>query len=224
MDKGLEKEHQRTYTYHFFFVHGLFEKLFHLEDFITSTDKYLKKELFQRIKIEKKLKNINSIYGAENQLENVFPEILWRTTFLHIYNLAESSLDEICRNIQEVENYDLMISDMFGKGINRAALYLQKVAKKNQSFQTEYWYKLNDFNKIRNILVHSGAIVGINNKEIIRIINKYTDKGISLPDFDGYEYSEINFKKEFCVYTLETVKTFFEILHVNLNDKKNELF
>ena len=200
MDSELYKEHHRAYTYHFFFNHGLFEEISHLQEFINSTDAFLKTKLFLETQQLDDIESYNPSFTTEQQFGNVFPSILWRTTFLHSYFLLESSLNQICKNIQEAENYQLTVKDISGAGIQRASIYLRKVCNITIPFETVFWTELQDFNKVRNILVHSDGEVEKSNQEIIRIASTY--KGLNIDDFDKLGFSILDISKEFTVNAL----------------------
>ena len=137
---------------------------------------------------------------------------------MEAYFLAESSLDQICKNIQTAENLKFSLSDMSGNGIKRAELYLRKVANVTLPFESDAWHTLHDFNKIRNILVHSGGIVNKGNTELRKISKRYA--GLKLPEFDNYDLAVLGLEKEFNSFALEIIMTFFVSLHKSLNDLK----
>lgn len=217
MDKDLEIEHQRTYTYHFFFNHGLFEEILHLQDFVNSTDEYLNEKLTSKVGQENSIESDDPRFNVENQFGHICPNILWRTTFLHSYFLLESSLDQICKNIQEAENYTLTLKDISGRGIQRASLYLRKVCEVTIPFDTIYWIELQDYNKIRNLFVHSDGMVEKTNQDVIKISTKY--KGIELGDFDNYGVSFLEISKDFTIYSLNCIEAFFQSIYQNIRPK-----
>ena len=214
MDKKLEIEHQKTFTYHFFFNHGLFEEILHLQDFINSTDKYLNEKLISKVEQEDNNEEYDPRFNVESQFGNIFPNILWRTTFLYSYFLLESSLDQICKNIQEAENHTLTLKDLSGRGIQRASLYLRKVCKMTIPFDTKNWVELQDFNKIRNLFVHSDGLVEKTNQDIIKIAAKY--KGIEFGDFDNFGVSFLEISKDFTFYSLNCIESFFQSIYQNI--------
>lgn len=216
MGKNLEIQHQKAYTFHFFFNHGLFDEIFHLRDFINATDEYLNEKFISKDKPENNGENYNPRFNSRNQFETIFPNILWRTIFLHSYFLFESSLDQICNNIQESEKYALTLRDMNGRGIQRASLYLRKVCKITNPFTTRHWVELMDFNKMRNVFVHSDGLVEMNNLDIIKIASKY--QGIVLDDFDSFGVSSLKILKEFTLYSLQCIESFFQNVHSSIQD------
>jgi hypothetical protein len=220
MDKELESEQQRAYTYHFFFNHGLFEEIFHLKDFINSTEEYLNKELAEKSEQKAASEELNPVFNPEAQFGSIFPNILWRTTFLHSYFLLESSLDQICKNIQEAENYSLLLKDINGRGIQRASLYLRKVCGITSPFDTQYWSELQDFNKIRNLFVHADGVVEKSNNDIARIVAKY--QGITLGNFGEFEALPLEISKDFTLYSLNCIESFIQSVYQNMLQVNNK--
>jgi hypothetical protein len=126
MDEELEKELQRTYTYHFFFVEGIYENIWHIRDFVDATNDFLERKLSPDDK-DFIPEESDPRFNTEKQFGVVFPIILWRTTFLHSYFLLESNLEQVCKNVCEAEDLKLALEDISGNGIRRSATYLKKV-------------------------------------------------------------------------------------------------
>lgn len=215
MDKNLEKEHLKQFTYHFFFVHGIYEEIIDIENFITSTDKFLAENLQTTKKDSKTSENTNPRFHPEIQFENIFPDILWRTTFLHSYFLLESSLDQVCKNIQQAEEYTLGLTDIAGNGIFRASVYLKKVCKIKDPFSDNLWSKLVDYNKLRNIFVHSDGLVS--RKIAVDLAKRNEGLLIAIVDFDKIA---IRFSKDFTLKALQTIDSFFHTLHESMQKSR----
>lgn len=207
MDESLKKEHQKQYTYHFFFAHGIYEEIIDIEDFINSTDKFLADNLQINKKLSDNPEQINPRFHPEVQFGSIFPDILWRTTFLHSYFLLESSLDQVCKNLQQAEGYKLVLSDVAGNGIFRASVYLKKVCNITEPFEDNTWGKLMDYNKLRNIFVHGDGIVS--RKTGVELAKR--NEGLLIAIFDVDKVA-LRFSKEFTLKTLQTIDRFFHIL------------
>lgn len=206
-DESVNKEQQKQFTYHFFFAHGLFEELKDIEDFINSTDKFLADNLQINKKLPESSEQAHPRFNPEVQFGTIFPDILWRTTFLHSYFLLESSLDQICKNLQEAEGYKLKLSDIAGNGIFRASVYLKKVCNITEPFSDNTWAKLMDYNKLRNIFVHSDAIVS--RKSAVELAKRNEGLLVAIIDFDQVA---LRFSKQFTMKVLQTIESFFYIL------------
>jgi|GEM_PF-2505678 len=217
MNDELDKEHQRTFTYHFFFVHGLYDQLKDIEDFVNATNIFLTDSLKEKASKENLNESINPRFSPEIQFENIFPDILWRTTFLHCYFLLEYSLDQVCKNIQQVENHKLKLNDINGNGIFRASVYLKKVCNIISPFETQNWAKLSDYNTLRNIFVHSDGVAQNVKKKIVEIAKRHPGLLIAIFDIDTLG---IRFTKEFILSTIKTIEEFFNDLQQNMRQNK----
>ena len=207
------KELKDQFTYHFFFHHGIFEDLYEFEDLIAETELFLKEKI-EHYRDADKHGSDDPRFGKSTQFEFTFPGILWKSIFLNFYFFLESSLDQICNNIQNSKDYELTLKDISGNGIFRSSLYLKKVCGITKSFDTETWQSLNEFNKIRNILVHSNGIVVNSRPEIKTICNKHS---IEMYKFDNSD-SVILIKKEFCDLSLETISKFFRDIYSEMTE------
>jgi hypothetical protein len=215
MDEELKKEHHRTYTYHFFFNDGLFAEIYHLRDFLNEIDDFLLQK-FRSTNLEIEKSNFeNPSFNSDIQYEFIFPRILWRTSFLNSYFLLESSLDQICKNIQKAENYNLGLTDISGNGITRSSIYLRKVCNITDAFKTNSWTTLLDYNKLRNVLVHSDGIFSSKNEKLLGTIKKLDG---ALIDIIDDEILSLNVSKRLTLNSLNIIEEFFNILHKEMKE------
>jgi len=215
MDKELKKELEDSYTYHFFFNHGVYDELKHYEDLISETELFLKtKVAVMEDSIEEEI--IDDRFGKRIQYEGIFPMILWKSLFLSTYFLLENSLHQICKNLQKSNCYNLTLKDISGNGIFRSSLYLKKVCNIIKPFETQTWTEINDFNKIRNIFVHSEGILSKSATDTIKVCEKYGQIQITEYDDDNFI---INIDSEFCKYSLTKIEKLINDVH---NGMRNE--
>jgi hypothetical protein len=215
MDKDLKKELEDSYTYHFFFNHGVYDELKHYEDLISETELFLKtKVAVMEGNTEEEI--IDERFGKRIQYEGIFPMILWKSLFLSTYFLLENSLDQICKNIKKSNSYNLTLKDISGNGISRSCLYLRKVCNITKPFETQTWTEINDFNKIRNVFVHSDGILSKSAADTIKVCEKYSQ--IQLTEYDDDNFI-INIDSEFCKYSLTKIEKLITDVH---NGMRNE--
>ena len=181
MDEEIKKELEDTYTYHFFFNHGVYDELKHYEDLISETELFLKtKVVSMENSVDEEI--IDERFGKKSQYEGIFPTILWKSLFLSTYFLLENSLDQIYKNLRKSNSYNLKLKDISGNGVFRSSLYLKKVCNVITPFQSETWTEITDFNKIRNVFVHSDGILLKSSTDTIKICEKYNQ--IELLEYD----------------------------------------
>jgi hypothetical protein len=213
MEEKIDKEEliQFTYRYHFEYIS---HELKDIEAFIKSTDKFLTDNLQNNKELSDKPEHTNPRLDPEIQFGSIFPDILWRTTFLHSYFRLESALDQICKNIQRAENYKIGLSDVAGNGIFRASVYLKKVCNISNPFSDNTWGTLVDYNKLRNIFVHGEPLV--DRKKGVELATRNEGLLVSPMDID---LIALRFSKEFNLKALKTIDSFFQILKKEMEKK-----
>ncbi|WP_400073552.1 hypothetical protein [Zobellia russellii] len=216
-DPEIQKIIDYEYTYHYFFNHGLFDELFHFEELISETNAFLTSKL-KSFEDSKEIEMIDDRFGKTMQYEAVFPTILWKSIFLSVYFLTEKSLEQICKNLANLNQYSLSVKDISGNGIYRSSTYLKKVCGISECFETEIWNNIIDFNKIRNVLAHSDGMFSNENKAIFKVCDKYGE-------LDYYEITEenesgISISKSFTEFALKRIQEFFNLMCNEMNEKK----
>ncbi len=206
-----EQLKQFTYRYHFEYIS---QELKDIEAFIKSTDKFLVDNLQSNKKLSDEPEHANPRLHPEVQFGSIFPDILWRTTFLHSYFRLESALDQVCKNLQQTENYKVGLADVAGNGIFRASVYLKKVCDISKPFSDNTWGKLNDYNKLRNIFVHGEPMV--DRKKGVELATRNEGLLVAIIDFDKIA---LRFSKEFNLKALQTIESFFQILKKEMQKK-----
>lgn len=216
MDEELKKELEDSYTYHFFFNHGVYDELKHYEDLISETELSLKTRVAV-MEGSKEEEIIDERFGKRIQYEGIFPIILWKSLFLSTYFLLENSLDQICKNLKKSNSYNLTLKDISGNGILRSSLYLKKVCNITKPFETQIWTEINDFNKIRNVFVHSDGILSKSTFDTIKICEKYSQ--IQLTEYDNDNFI-INIDSEFCKYSLTKIEKLINDIHNGMQNER----
>lgn len=167
-------------------------------------------------KLSDELEQTNPRLHLEVQFGSIFPDILWRTTFLHSYFRLESFLYQVCKNLQQTEDYKIGLEDVAGNGIFRASVFLKKVCGISKPFSDYTWGKLNDYNKLRNIFVHGEPLVDRKKGVELAIRNE----GLLVAPIN-FEKITIRFSKEFNLKALQTIDSFFQILKQEMQKKIN---
>lgn len=211
MKETIDLEKLREFTYRYLFDY-ISNEIKDIENFIISTEKFLNDNLAEHKKLKDENRQINR-FDPEIQFGSIFPDILWRTTFLHSYFRLESSLDQICKNLQQTNSYKIGLSDIAGNGIFRASVYLKKICNIERPFSENVWSKLNDYNKLRNIFVHGEPV--IERKKAIELATRNEGLLVAIIDVDKVA---LRFSKEFNIKVLETIDSFFNILKIEMNN------
>lgn len=143
-----------------------------------------------------------------NQMK--FPGIHRESILITIYNYLESELNDICRIISDSIDSPLKLKDLHGKGIERAQVYLSKVAGFDFSaFSPELPY-LKKVNLLRNQVVHNGGRLpeGANQE-----LNVFVQTNTNLIGSPG---DMVRLRSEFVEEFIKNLEGFFEKLEVEV--------
>ncbi|MBN3553296.1 hypothetical protein JYA63_03395 [Fictibacillus nanhaiensis] len=132
----------------------------------------------------------------------LYPSFLRNSIFISIYSYLEYHLLNQCDNKEKLRSIK-------GSGIEKGKKYFKQVYGIHTPFESIEWNNINDYNKIRNCLVHNGGdIDNISNankqKELNVIINK-------IPTIELSNRGQILIQKEFCIEFCEVVKCFLTL-------------
>jgi hypothetical protein len=136
-----------------------------LRQYATTIEELLRKKLDKfNAMVDKKASRIpaeelDDFYDYHGdtgwQLQEIFPEILRKSLFITTHSFLEHQLNQICKFFSDQQEYKLKISDLRHEGIIRAQVYLKKVVGIDFPDQTPTWSEIKEYNRIRNVFVHS---------------------------------------------------------------------
>ena len=145
----------------------------------------------------------------------VFPEILRRSTFLISFILLETSLHEICDNLQRKYSNPISVYDLRGGGIQRAAKYVRLLHGVNIK-DTPLWQDLCRIQELRNCIVHySGRLnAGLLDQPIGRYIQSHSLLDLQPADPDESPPSTwvLSIRPGFCENIADLIKDFLDSL------------
>ena len=167
-------------------------------------------------KSEKEREALSNWYGGEFvSITYEFPKILRYSLFVHSYRLLERILLQITSHYRHTRHLELSPSDLRDTGIERARIYLKKVALVPFP-DTGSWRDIIALNLIRNLIVHNdGNLHKGQSKErqTIEILAKKWNGDLSIQGMN------IEFSQEFVFRVLDTFNNFFDELFVNLPEE-----
>ncbi len=144
----------------------------------------------------------DGIIGDLDWLNNYVANELRKALFTSIYSLVEPAFDIRIRFIKERDNLQLSLGDIKGQGIEKAKIYLTKLA--NIHVPHLEWEQMMNLNKLRNCIVHGqGRLPNCKYQPHLR---NYVSRQqhLSLDKNDG-----IVFHKGFCEEALVIISHFF---------------
>jgi hypothetical protein len=147
-------------------------------------------------------------------IKDVFEKLSLRSFVVILYSFVEDMLNKLCNpslfgdnhwmEARGIEPLTLKYTDMKGKGVRRARLYLEKVIGLNLHADNKLWSEIDTLRKIRNSIVHDR---GGANDEIIKDTNiKQHLENKRLYIFDN----NIEICSEYLDFILPTVRNFFQ--------------
>jgi hypothetical protein len=152
------------------------------------------------------IRSINSFsyfQGSRHRYSVEFPSIMRTSLFLSCYSFLENHLITICKEIQRKKKLELGVGDLKHNGIEKAQVYLKKVAGLNFPEQSPEWNYIKKCNKIRNCIVHNGSLIDENNKNLRDII-----KSMNTIRTDNFILEEkIRLEKGFCFDFIQNMRT-----------------
>lgn len=117
---------------------------------IASRYEELSKE-FPEDRIDELYEDFSVEYGT---IEETFIGMYRKSTLVSIYSFLEDSLNSLCKHLYSMHKYPITLDDLAGKGIVRAKVYLEKLAKVDFSKINTEWTDLSTLIRIRNCIIH----------------------------------------------------------------------
>lgn len=93
-------------------------------------------------------------WDLDNIFGEYFPSLQRRSAFLTVWSYLEHELDQLCLFYQSEKKFRLSFMDLSGKGIDRSAGFLEKVAGLQGLKASEEWGVLKTLQRIRNVIAH----------------------------------------------------------------------
>jgi hypothetical protein len=106
-----------------------------------------------------------SEWQADNHfyLFNVFPSLQWLSLFNTAYSVFEKNMNYLCRLAEIKTKSNFKLNDLNGQGIQRAKLYLKKVASIDTPFTDQLWHKITKYADLRNVMAHATGELDLSN-------------------------------------------------------------
>ncbi|HJV21709.1 MAG TPA: hypothetical protein VJ570_03380 [Holophagaceae bacterium] len=92
---------------------------------------------------------------AETHAGTFLPDLQRRSALLTLYAALEAELDGLCQTLQESRHLGLGAGDLRSRGLERSALYLEKVAGLPTAREGPAWLELTRIRELRNLLIHA---------------------------------------------------------------------
>ena len=115
-----------------------------------------------KISTEEEQADFDSFIESEAETLGIYRDLLFESFIILLYGYLEKQLEDLCNRFTRKYKKVLRLSDITGKGIERARIFMEKVC--GWSLPEEVlWESISHLREIRNAIVHNGGIVKISN-------------------------------------------------------------
>ena len=168
---------------------------------------------------EKSHEDITDSYSWDLHLNQYkYPSLHRESLIITIFNFFEHQLNSLCKILYESIGSSLKIKDINGQGVERALLFLTKVAKIDFSAFGSEMPVIKGVNLVRNVIVHNGGQLPDDSNSKV---NKFVTNSEYL---FGIEGRYINIGSDFIEFFIDVLLGFFERLghevkkHIQIHD------
>lgn len=183
------------------------------EESWKARDNNLQKELNEILEKypEKSHDDIIDSYAWDLHLnQSKYPDLHRESLLITIFNFLEHQLSSLCKILYESIGSDLKLNEVYGQGVERALLFLTKVAKINLSSFGSELPEIKGVNLVRNTIVHSGGLLP---EDPSSKVNRFV---ASSADLSGIESGYVNIHPEFIAHFINVLIDFFEKLDIEI--------
>ena len=105
------------------------------------------------------------------KLHGVFPALQWTSVFASAYSLFERHLNDLCEHLRKDRAIKTKLTDLPRQGIERAKIFLSKVVGITDIFGLDEWANIQNYSKVRNILMHTSGRLDLRQKKHKQVFN-----------------------------------------------------
>lgn len=147
------------------------------------------------------------IEGPPAELQEIFsyyyPNLQRRSILMTLFSFLEHQLDQLCELVAKEQRAQIIHTDLKGKGIDRARLYLQKVMGLPLNASV-VWQEIKRIQKVRNVVVHNDAKLAGADKDLIEYVERTSGLSrVSKWHYDG-EIDEVDILSGYLLQVLDT--------------------
>lgn len=142
--------------------------------------------------------------------QSKFPALHRESLVITIFNFFEHQLNSLCKIFYESVNSNLKLNEIYGQGIERALLFLSKVAKIDFSSFGSELPEIKNINLLRNIIVHNGGMLP---EDPDSKINKFI---LNSEHLSGVETGSLSIHSNFISHFLDVLISFFDKLEIEI--------
>ena len=147
-------------------------------------------------------------------IEDVFTQISMRSFIVILFSYIEDGMNMLCNveysdkaryhKKEGLEEFKVKYTDMQGKGIDRAKLYMEKIIGCNLHSDKKPWSEINTLRKIRNAIVHDNGNADSKLKNDVNFKQHIHDGRLKLEN-----HGKIKIEPSYLDYILDKVREYF---------------
>ncbi|PRY65099.1 hypothetical protein B0H98_10339 [Vreelandella songnenensis] len=146
-------------------------------------------------------------YGWDLHVNQVkYPSIHRQSIILTIFSFLEHELNSLCNILSESVKNSVLLRDLNGQGVERALLFLRKIAAFELSAMSSEVAYIRGVNSVRNQIVHNGSTLPQNGEHKV---NLFVGSQLHLAGEPG---RSLLVREEFVPEMIVTLMGFFEKL------------
>ncbi|MFC6203571.1 hypothetical protein ACFPZK_02440 [Psychrobacter urativorans] len=152
----------------------------------------------------------NELYNEYYNIELHHIDIHRKSCLVTLYSYLESFLNHLCGCLHKLNSYQVEYTDLEGKGITRARLYLDKIVGVDFNKINSEWASIKNLNLIRNSIVHNSG--KSDREKIDRIIKNEPNLSLNM-------FNEIRIKDDYINETINQIEAFLTSIHEQVFEK-----
>lgn len=138
-----------------------------------------------------------------------YPDIHRSTLVISIYIFIEDQLNGLCETLATSMSTPLKLTDLSGQGIERACLFLSKVARFDLGGVSGLSF-VKEVNRLRNKMVHAGGILSADSNDRL---NKFVQSTAGLRGEPG---RRVHIDQDFITHFIAELVRFFDELDIEV--------
>ena len=154
-------------------------------------------------------------WDLDEIFEEYFPGLQRRSALLTVWGYFEHELDKLCALYKAEKNFALDLSDLNGKGIDRATTYLEKVAGLDMHKGSQEWQLLRKIQQLRNIVAHQDGKLQDRSGNPIKPVVAFINETDSLAG-----NGEVTINAGFLGIVVEAFKAYFALIAASIAAKE----
>jgi hypothetical protein len=147
-------------------------------------------------------------------LFNVFPSLQWLSLFNTAYSVFEKNMNYLCRLAEIKTKSNFKLNDLNGQGIQRAKLYLKKVASIDTPFSDQLWHKITKYADLRNVMAHATGELDLSNGKHEKVL-EFARQNSSIEIIyhnNNLEFPEIRLGYDIVFESIKDYRAFLKLL------------